>query len=239
MHFYLLCVVPKGEVPYREFLARQMAPFDESLEVEPYQEACWCVGREAVLEARDRAEAAVGPSPLFDSEGQKTLDELKKWYDTQFNEWHNKSLQTRDKYFLEHPKKDAPDSTCSECKGTGTYESTRNPNGKWDWYRVGGRYDGVVSGQMADDDEKGFNFGVVHESLGQNLVPLTALLALEDLQERLGYALLGPDGTWLDRNRGYHLSDMPWDEFCNLVRDKLKSIPNPENYLVLGVDCHS
>jgi hypothetical protein len=31
------------------------------------------------------------------------------------------------------------DPKCGECKGTGIYKSTYNPNSKWDWYSIGGR----------------------------------------------------------------------------------------------------
>lgn len=31
---------------------------------------------------------------------------------------------------------------CDECKGSGAHLTTRNPNGEWDYYRIGGRYRG-------------------------------------------------------------------------------------------------
>jgi hypothetical protein len=38
-----------------------------------------------------------------------------------------------------------PDPECDECHGAGAYKSTYNPNSKWDWYSIGGRWTGVLS----------------------------------------------------------------------------------------------
>jgi hypothetical protein len=48
------------------------------------------------------------------------------------------------------------DSNCTHCKGKGTYESTCNPNGKHDWYEIGGRWTGLYSGYDPAKDEKNY-----------------------------------------------------------------------------------
>lgn len=37
------------------------------------------------------------------------------------------------------------DKECESCKGTGVYKTTYNPDSRWDWYSVGGRWSGALS----------------------------------------------------------------------------------------------
>ncbi|MBS1722540.1 MAG: hypothetical protein JSS66_05975 [Armatimonadetes bacterium] len=86
--------------------------------------------------------------------------------------------EAEERYFNEHPDKDKPDPGCgfykgeradwwpadvkegdryedeSGCAGTGEYETTYNPQSKWDWYVVGGRWNGWLApeGKKPEDD---------------------------------------------------------------------------------------
>jgi len=53
-----------------------------------------------------------------------------------------------------HPLYKKPSPDCEECEGTGWYMTICNPDGKWDWYQVGGRWDGMLNGlnQMSVDE---------------------------------------------------------------------------------------
>jgi hypothetical protein len=89
-------------------------------------------------------------------------------------------VDAEQKHFDEHPDKDKPDPMCgryderwwteerliaarpegvklgdryddeSGCGGTGEYETTYNPKSKWDWYSIGGRW----NGWLADEDKQ-------------------------------------------------------------------------------------
>lgn len=70
------------------------------------------------------------------------------------------------------------------------YVSTYNPKSQWDWWRIGGRYDGRVAA-VEHDSENGFNFDKAHESLDLNVRPV------RDLPEDFTcWAILTPDGQW-------------------------------------------
>jgi len=56
------------------------------------------------------------------------------------------------------------------------YWSTYNPESKWDWYRIGGRWDGVIRGIDRPSKDDGFNFGDEHQRLIHNVVEVNALL---------------------------------------------------------------
>src|SRR5258708_6027803 len=52
--------------------------------------------------------------------------------------------------------------------------TTRNPRRKWDWWRIGGRWDGIVRNNPQRSDN-GFNFSSAHEELKNNVLPVKEL----------------------------------------------------------------
>ena len=92
-------------------------------------------------------------------------------------ESHIKARRDAEKrYFEGHPMKDAPDHTCGfytgerkfwwpedvtegdrcdgcGCGGTGTYRSTENPNYKWDWWVIGGNWNGWLAPPEAQPEK--------------------------------------------------------------------------------------
>jgi hypothetical protein len=42
----------------------------------------------------------------------------------------------------QHPDYGKADATCDTCHGTGTYQRSRDPANYWDWWEIGGRWDG-------------------------------------------------------------------------------------------------
>lgn len=43
---------------------------------------------------------------------------------------------------------------------------------KWDWWRIGGRYDGVLTSMPSISSDNGFNFSPIHEGLDRNVCRL-------------------------------------------------------------------
>lgn len=100
----------------------------------------------------------------------KELDKLWKSHTKERND-------AEQKYFSEHPMKDKPDPTCgfyagerqswwpedakegdrysdeSGCGGTGTYRSTYNPDSQWDWWVIGGRWNGWLAPPEAQPEK--------------------------------------------------------------------------------------
>ena len=95
MHYYCLVIMPLGEKPSEGQVRAMMGPFEESLQVEPYEAECWNCG--------------------------------------------GTGLEDKD-------------IKCQECDGSGVAMSTSNPNGWWDWYVIGGRWDGVLTGRESGVD---------------------------------------------------------------------------------------
>lgn len=135
-----------------------------------------------------------------------------------------------------HPQKDAADPACEECKGTGKYTSTRNPKSKWDWWVIGGRWDGVTTGGPGHDRNNPAPLSA--RELAGN-VTRASDLAADSSSSRIPYALVTPDGEWHARGQmgwfGMSSGDEPRKEWETRVRGLYAQ---HQDALVVGVDCH-
>jgi hypothetical protein len=68
--------------------------------------------------------------------------------------------------------------------------TTSNPKRKWDWWRIGGRWDGMVSNQPRSSDG-GYNWSPIHEQVNGNVV------LLKTIDHEINcHSLITPDGEW-------------------------------------------
>lgn len=219
-HFTVGAIVPNslsnGQV--NELLQRLMKPFDESFAVPEYSAECYCVGEIAQAYGRKMANRLVGTwderrdlfaidhPPMTMSKASPNFD-WGHYHNTRQDQWNafNAAFAqewafTERDYTEQHPAFAQPNPTCETCGGSGVYRTTRNPNGKWDWFRVGGRWDGVIKGEPRDDGQGGFNFGLEHTELGNNMRPVQDFIsAAEHSRGDLCYftALVTPEGEWI------------------------------------------
>lgn len=230
MHFFTIVIVPEG--PSNDVLKKVeelMDPFYEGLQVEPYEAKCWCVGKAAWDEVRDQVEKLVdeelGPPVPFDLDNPGAI-----WV------YMDKRSERRDQLLWQlidqHPLKEAPNPTCRYCQGTGKVVSTYNPNSKWDWWRIGGRYDGRVRDLDVVSEDNGFNFGEQHETLELNTAPVSLILE----KDVVSYAVLTPDGQWYERWDNRYCLDKPIEMWRNEFRSILERYK--DGYVGVGVDCH-
>lgn len=152
-----------------------LAPYDENLQVEPYETQCHCVGNIARRDARAAADKACGSIDDLRKSfwARRPEDETPKQQDAAWKAHIAEYVRIEDEAFNAHPMRDKPDPECgfylgdywnkqidkgelnpelwgrryedgSGCGGTGVYTSTRNPLSKWDWWVIGGRWQGEL-----------------------------------------------------------------------------------------------
>jgi len=109
--------------------------------------------------------------------------------------------------------------------------STYNPKSKWDWWRIGGRWNGEIKGAYRGSKD-GFNFDDEFETLEENICPIS------ELPENLEiFAIVTPDGFWHEKGH------MGWfgctsninKDWKKIVKDLLKKY---SNYIAIGCDLH-
>lgn len=177
-----------------------LAPYDENIEADPYETACYCMNANA-FHARNEASAEHG------IDWQKFRDEY--WADQSIEhtpeEWEKRTkwaLDWEKQYELEHPEIYHASPDCPDCNGTGLRTTTYNLDSKWDWYEVGGRWDGELFGEPRPSEDGGFNFEPGHDEIQHNSRPTYELLD-HDGQGNPFYpfAIVTPDGQWHEKGK--------------------------------------
>lgn len=216
-HFVLAAIIPKHKADdYENHVKALLAPFDDKIDVEPYQRKCYCIGYLARFESRKKADELYDIDSLhrkYLNAPENRRPEIEKSFNVMKKAWK----QAYKEVFDSHPLKDKPDPECEECKGTGTYESTYNPKSKWHWYEIGGRWDGWVT------DKPGDNVVEVQQFLDSGLIP---------------FAILTPDGEWHEEGEmgwfGISTNNKEnWDDIARSIFEKYK-----DGHLAVIVDCH-
>lgn len=150
MSHYTVLVTRTNHVPLDE----QLEPFDENITVEPYLRPCYCIGRAARQYADSEAPKQLG----------KSVDDFRKEWAANPPSW--KASHTwadfikpltdlLTKLEQEHPGYQKPNPGCGDCEGGGKRPSTYNPDSKWDWYVVGGRWRGYLKLNPGAEGELG------------------------------------------------------------------------------------
>jgi len=199
-HFVAWVIAPEDVVRARgaEAVAEVMLErFDEGIEVEEYLRECRCgewgarmrarrvAGEEhADLEAevrqtRARFQAERAEVAAAHPDDRRALATLEERHST---EWQTHVIPlieriraSEDALYAADPSRMVPDPACSECAGSGVYPSTYNPDSKWDWWQVGGRWSGAF-----DPSEE-----------GRDVLPLA-----EAESTLLPVAIITPGVTW-------------------------------------------
>lgn len=226
-HFFTLVLVPNGTKRIKSFIEDILEPYSEELKVEEYERKCYCVGSKAREEVRARIDEELGTIDVVrkDFYLQHTEFDSDKFFDEDAQAaWEKEVYEPRerrqDELMMEHAKKDLPDKKCEECKGTGKYKTTYNPESKWDWWELGGRWS---------------------ESIPNDKKPVKEILELDDEQFKdcVPYALVTPDGTWHERGQmgwwGISIHDKDKDVWHKEVRGLLEE---NRDCLAVVVDCH-
>lgn len=199
-HFTVTVLVPGNTSPDEidDAVEELLAPYDENMEVEPHEEKCRCIGLDAKIAARKTAEAETNFEPRLEEMIATTPPEQRgdEWNE-QWGKMYDECRAVQDKLIEVDPRKDSAMTECDECQGTGKYMSTYNPKSKWDWYKIGGRWDGYIVDEtvlVAADCPVGMANLPPHPAHGQNVLQTSAIR--DDFS---CYAVVAPDYEWHEK----------------------------------------
>jgi hypothetical protein len=228
-----------------------LEPYNENTEVDEYKTSCSCsrwnltnAVREALLkeglsigqlqdELAERIKnGELGRLPNYEKDPEG-WDDFFKRRETLWKEM-SKSYFEREEALSKMLKEEffKPDPECEDCHGSGKYMTTYNPNSKWDWWVIGGRWDGVIrSLESIDDGIGGFNFGPEYHMLERNTI------VLRDIEDVTPYTIITPDGKWHARGEmgWFGMSSHDKDDWEDVVKEIYELYS--EN-IAVGVDCH-
>lgn len=208
-HFYTIVLVNEDCDNIEREVANLLTLYDENMEVKPYVDI--------------------------------KIEELKK----EFEKAYDEALNNKESFFYE--KRDAV-LFCKDYKqfadwyhGEGVYDKqgnrliSYNPNSKWDWWEIGGRWDGIIRNNR-QSSKNGFNFNEKHYTLNNNTVKVEQLI--NDCQQ-YPFAIVAPDGEWYEKGKmGWWAcvadekeKDL-WEKQCREVFEKYKDC------FAVGCDLH-
>ena len=238
-HFTVLVIAPKGTKNIQSYLHEVLAPFDENMEVEEYEKECYCVGLNASKDAREKASLEF--KPQFDALHSKFPNETpfnaSKEFEAAFDDLQAKEQAFFDKLLAADPRSKIADPKCDDCKGTGIRSTTYNPDSKWDWYSIGGRWSGMFQGQVNDA-----NTPAVFQNLSMdekdNVATGKQVKKLAQNPDFGTFAILTKGGQWLEKGKmGWWacVSDKDKD-YSAKAADVYQSLEDDD--VCILVDCH-
>lgn len=256
-HFFAVVLVPKDTKDIEAKVEELMAPYNENEKVDEYDHKCWCVNSEAREAGRLAAETMVRPFEDLRREFNSKLQARMKasglsyekdkeiYWDEQDRiskelDWpaHIKAYCDYEESATKaHPMFDKPKADCDECNGTAFYKSTYNPASRWDWWVIGGRWDGVIQNNYRSS-ENGFNFGDEHHQLRYNAIPVEDYLNIcRNNKGQYPYSIITPVGEWCEKGKmgmfGISSGEKEdWTLEADSILDKYK------DHIAIGVDCH-
>lgn len=115
------------------------------------------------------------------------------------------------------------------------YVTTYNPASKWDWWVIGGRWDGRMLGlDEIDDGQGGFNFDDTFHTLKRNSAHIDDIAP-----DFVPFAFVTPDGKWHEKGKmGWWAvthGEQPEHEWKKEWENALKKYPNS---IAVSLDCH-
>lgn len=238
-HFVTLVILPEGtaldDVPAA--VENLMAPYDETRRYEPYQRPCWCIGLKARREVQEEVEKAYPAEEL-----RSAFAELPDEERTQ-ERWlamNRPRVAMSEQRFEAHPLKEMPSEKCADCEGTGVYVCADNPHGKWDWYEIGGRWDGWIHGpesEHAAHTHHRLNPDAPRDDLRNNTRLVRDIPIAES--HYVPFALLTPDGEWHQAGIMHTWAIVTDAISPGVWHGQVKAILTryPE-HLAVAVDCH-
>lgn len=219
---HIATVLPNAEtlvaLAVEAAIAKLLAPYDESVQVEEYERPCYCIGFAARHDALAEAIRECGTIDDLRGRFQRIPEEREEQTQQRWKAFIAPFIAVQQRVLGEHPQKDAPDPACGQCNGKGGYASSYNPRSKWDFYTVGGRWDGWLGGKHGE----------------ANMVPIEWLL--ED-DAPVPFAIVTPDGEW------HQKADMHWwgitsNEDARWPAGVKELLSHYADHYGVCVDCH-
>lgn len=120
---------------------------------------------------------------------------------------------------------EAPDPECEDCHGTGTEMTTSNPEGYWDWWTIGGRWSGCLTGVSPEDNLENWETCFLCKGTGKR----NDALGKEERKKDPAYGCNGCNGT--GKSMKFSLVDYDGDIVPVALLDREKAVESCYGYV--------
>lgn len=132
---------------------------------------------------------------------------------------------------------------CSECKGTGKVSTNYNPNAKWDWYVIGGRWDGHLTHKEPDvKDGDNFPYDEKYKNIGNNITTVNQHLleVKKDFEKNRCFGLIDSKGHWFEKGKMGWWAIVSNEKKTGTWKKEYIDVLKHENKdnLIVALDCH-
>jgi hypothetical protein len=167
-HFTVGIIVPQDMLDVEVFIARLMEPYYEHSEADPY--VCY-----SLEEAAADIQSEIG-----------RLEQMLRHQDPAYN--LDKCRQSLAKLQATTPKQKYAEylQFHETFDSQGRPVSTYNPDSKWDWYVIGGRWDGWINDRDTSGEAVADTIATTERALADGKIP---------------HAIVTPDGQWHERGQ--------------------------------------
>jgi len=116
-----------------------LEPYYQDLEVEEDETECHCVGYKANCDVRNKYKNEMDGLRILCNElpGYIRIEKITEVLNPIYEKIREEVKQ--------HPLYNKIDPECPTCEGKGTHTFMTNPNAIWDWWVIGGRWDGWIN----------------------------------------------------------------------------------------------
>jgi hypothetical protein len=177
------------------------------------------------------AEMKYSLEALGEEEGRRAHAELLEIQRIQVNyrEFHMDIMESARAMMDNHPKVDEAYPECEHCDGTGSVMANYSPQGKWDWFQVGGRWAGQWTDYDPEKDPNNIEQCSICSGTGERPNMVLYLKKGEDAPEGAAYDKdVEVDGVEVSR---YFLTEASKNcNGCNGCRGTGKSVKWPTDW---------
>lgn len=226
-HFPAYVLVPEKTENIELKVIELLDPYDDGLEVDPYETECDCVQFAALERARELCLLQFGS---FEAAGEAFNKLMTQQPDADRKVEWARFMKERDELIDAEMERQlpsmVPDSGCEECDGKGFVTSTCNKNAKWDWWEIGGGWDSMLKDSWKDESHRYRNGKLAHiDDLDLDRLPIP-------------FAIVTPDGTW------HAQGDMTWFGRMSKLDEEWESkakaiLSENKDCILVVVDCHA
>lgn len=233
-HFFVGALVPKNINNISNYIEDMMSSYNENIEVEKYISK---TKQEILAERLDRINKQKDLLNQSDAENKYNVERITEF----ISELEN---QTDEEYAYQNYYQYIDNGY--EFDENGNELSTYNPKSKWDWWVIGGRWNGVIKNKYRGDGKADFNFGEDFHNIKENMIPVENYIKLLNEKNESGecqnypaYAYVSVEDGWVERGQmGWWGMSSNEKDFDDWKIGALRFLEKYKDYNIVGLDCH-